>query len=333
MKKLVLSVAIMLVATAMAGEDHSVGNGGDVIRKLFIDAKRVAAHKLRRLKQCSFEGQNDLEAITFALQNSSKLANEVVNSAHYWTVDQQATCAYTTRESNAGIYLSYPTCHNSVHGMHEAVYILIHESTHHLGIVDERFGDRVATAIMNSESRDSCPTTGGEVFEPVFCQGSLITEKEILNYFQPGESTTFFTTLQLRRRERLCNKATGCQAWSEVPVEFVDARPAPNTIISQMPCKFHVEAGGASVPFYCQSTDLVLTLKGARDWGIRQWNGPNYIAFNLSRGRDREYFGGYIEGAMTNKCLWYKTTKSTSPGVNGNYFESETVFYSNYTPK
>ncbi len=328
MKILFLSAVILLSATAIAGEDHSTGNGGDAIRKLFIDAKRVASHKLRRLKTCSFEGQNDVEAINFALQNSSKLASEVTNSAHYWTVDQQATCAYTTRESNAGIYLSYPTCHNSVHGMHEAVYILIHEATHHLGIVDERFGDRVATAVMNSENRDSCPNTGGEVFEPTYCQGPNISRDEVLRYFGRAESKAFFTTMQIKRRERACNTATGCATWTDAPVEFWESG-GKKIPLSRLPCDFEIHDNGNSIPYRCYDQQIFM------GWGedLRRWTGTSYIKYGISEKLEIDSFYEPIKGPTTNHCFWFKMPGKTSADSNGNFFESETVFYSNYTPK
>lgn len=323
-------LCVTLMSTVVLSGDHSTGNGGDIIRKLFIDAKHVAAQKLRRLKPCSFDGQNDMEAIRFLLDNASTLIDEVVHSAHYWTVDQQKTCAFTSREKRAGIYLSYPICHNMVDTLEEAAFILIHEATHHLGVTDERFSDRVALAAISAVDRESCPRTGDEIYHPNYCQGASMNTAEMLRYFVPGASEASFTTAQAKRRERRCNKATGCESnWTEVSVELDGS--AGSYPVKQFQCKFAVRGNGSYLRNECHD--------GKYDWldvnefnSLKYGRGYFYFVFKLAKvGPDATH--GTLDGRMTNHCLWYKLESNSKEDITGFYIQSETVFYSNYSPR
>lgn len=90
----------------------------------------------------------DLDASEWILKNQARYAEDILQSPHYWTVDSQPTCAFTASTSKQGIYFSYPTYLNSSNSKEKAMFILAHESAHHLGISDETFADRVAQFLL-----------------------------------------------------------------------------------------------------------------------------------------------------------------------------------------
>jgi uncharacterized protein YjbI with pentapeptide repeats len=87
------------------------------------------------------------------MAHSTGLANDITMSPHIWTVDPQVTCAFTEHDLAKPVVLSFETCRQNVVTTIDAATLLIHESTHHLGVSDETMADQIAMALVRGWER------------------------------------------------------------------------------------------------------------------------------------------------------------------------------------
>ena len=150
-----MSVPAIAAASVQSGGDD-VGNGGDLLRAYFNDGQTLAREKVEAITSCSFAPDTEIGVANWILNNKTELANDVGHSTHNWITDKQATCAWTMPHMYADITLSYDSC-ATVQNDEDAAWVLVHESTHHLGFTDEIFPDKVAKAVMTAKPGASCP--------------------------------------------------------------------------------------------------------------------------------------------------------------------------------
>ncbi|MEI6399192.1 MAG: pentapeptide repeat-containing protein, partial [Pseudomonadota bacterium] len=87
------------------------------------------------------------------MAHSTGLANDITMSPHVWTVDPQVTCAFTEHDLAKPVVLSFETCRQNVVTTIDAATLLIHESTHHLGVSDETMSDQIAMSLVRGWER------------------------------------------------------------------------------------------------------------------------------------------------------------------------------------
>lgn len=206
-----LLLAAVLGTSAYAGDNHEVGNGGDGLRKIFRDAKNLASGLVKGITPCGLNGTTEVN--NWIKDNHVALAEDILGSDHKWVVDSQDTCAFTTYDKKAPLYLSYEQCGETTRDAQDAMYVVIHESVHHLGVRDNTMVDNIVEAIMRVEQRE-CPDMPMEVyFKPGICPGSNMDKTTFLSYFSPGTNQALYGNMQYHARFRTCHTQTGCQDW------------------------------------------------------------------------------------------------------------------------
>lgn len=127
-----------------------VGNGGDSIRLAFQQSKQTASQVVVKIKPGSLGITTSDSIKNWILTNQDKLAADILGSKHVWVESEQTTCARTLPESLSPVHFSFATCRKTIENFNHSVSLLIHESVHHLGELDEEFADQVALAITNA---------------------------------------------------------------------------------------------------------------------------------------------------------------------------------------
>jgi hypothetical protein len=134
---------------ASRAEGGWISGGGDPLRIDFEEGQ-ILAQKLLPLVFPNMTGPEfDQDVKDWLKNNKNNLAQDLANTKLKWTLDAQPTCAHTNFTSSAEILLALPNCRGIV-TKEEAAKILIHEATHHLGIRDESFADKVAVLAFAS---------------------------------------------------------------------------------------------------------------------------------------------------------------------------------------
>jgi hypothetical protein len=139
--------SVLPLASAALG-DHVVGNPGDPIRVLLEEARddaRVITIRVRPEGLTVGEAperdyyRDHYESVETALRDADlKMVD-----------DAMPTCAVAV-PSEMRVYLSYPTCRESVRNKADAIKLLLHEATHLLGNEDEHLADDVALAVYGT---------------------------------------------------------------------------------------------------------------------------------------------------------------------------------------
>lgn len=120
-----------------------IGGGGDSLRLRFEEGKNLAEQLALRVDLSKLSNSNEIEA--WILKNRDAVINELRNSPIVWIDDSARwNCAKTDFHSGAAIELSRTRCAETTSNREEAAKLFIHEVTHHLGVTDESFADRVA---------------------------------------------------------------------------------------------------------------------------------------------------------------------------------------------
>lgn len=330
MKKILLSIMLGGFAlSAFAEGGTTIGSGGDSLRNLYNDAKGIAASKVEQLSPCSFDQSTPQSIQDWLIKNQTQFALDLRLAQHAWVVDSQSTCAFTNHSSQATIYLSYPTCSTTGNSLDGALFTLIHETAHHLGIDDERQADDVARAVMYSKIVSSC-SNGGTVFDSNICNSAPMTTDDARRYFSPGQASATIGNYKFYGQIKKCTTLSGCTA--PKPWAFT-ANQHANDSYSEIK-KLALTLRPADKSPYFSSVFSVTGNAG---------DGPNTFEYALDKTSFASsltsyypaylYFGGYSYdqtetiGMDTQKpptgahfgrdCLWSKWTlsKETTDGV------------------
>ncbi|WP_394844794.1 hypothetical protein LZC95_48080 [Pendulispora brunnea] len=220
------------------------------------------------------------------------------------------------------------------------------------GVKDAHIAYKIATAgtywiafrEVNQEnstftvSLSKATTAPVDVFDPNTCQGTPLARAEVLHYFAPGSSASaLIVKPHLYLRERRCNTATGCAAWTEstkgIDLTYVAGGQQTKNTVKDLRVSANVE----------ENSYIHLDLRGTD-------NTNDYVPFyhtyvpNSSSGTlkaSRQAYSVTYEGVtfpseisvkLFTTCLYTKLTGSTSPNSSSTYKEVEAVFYSETLP-
>lgn len=324
--------AILLMAFLFSGgiaAANTVGSGGDALRDLFEKARSAAVYNVSRLQWCSFATGTRPEVSKWILENAQRLADDIRKSEQRWVVDTQPTCAFTNHSAQSPVYLSYPTCAATVGtNLNAALFTLLHESSHHLGVSDERQADEVATAIMTADLAKRCPQ-GTDIFDPQICQGTEFSADDARRYLPPGEKSAKFGTYSLAGRFRNCTHVSGCSAWQSGDAESLYA-VANNSVYGRI-----VEA-----PFFYIGTSGVAPYFTLSLWQPIPKQSSGLTLFSREGGKEAfsSYVGIKLGGIYPNggrfdnmiivksNCSWYRSGARTAES-SGAWTEAEVVLY------
>jgi hypothetical protein len=145
-----------------------ISGGGDPLRIYFEEGQLLAQNLLPIIDPNMLGPEFNAEQKKWLNENKSQLARDLAQTKLNWTVDERATCAQTEYKPSAEIILAVPNCRGIV-TKEEAAKVLIHEATHHLGIQDETFADKIAVLsfaafeINKIKSVPECPQKDPEL--------------------------------------------------------------------------------------------------------------------------------------------------------------------------
>jgi hypothetical protein len=210
----------LLVSNAVLAGGTTVGSGGDYLRDLYENARAAAALQIESISPCSFDGTVDSQTADWIIQNQMTFAADIRQSAHMWVVDAQPTCGFTNHSSASPIYLSYPTCSNTTPDLRAAMFVLVHESAHHLGIDNEMKADLIARFILNANPKVSCQSAN-DIFDPKICQAHTpMTSTIARKFFQQGASDSgVISSPAFHGRIKRCDSLSGCLPWRDWSLE------------------------------------------------------------------------------------------------------------------
>lgn len=187
-----IMAAILALAATPAFAGRGVGNSGDSLRLLFANAREHAAFITLRLQDRSLPMALDANLRTWILEHHRELAGDIAKTTHVWSEEPQATCAWTQRTPGADIEFSFNTCRQSftacnagTQDFDDAGELLVHESTHHLGINDESFADAVALAVFSawrSGGTDWVPTSRLGAPAARYQESAVWTGSEVITF-------------------------------------------------------------------------------------------------------------------------------------------------------
>lgn len=317
-------LSFVLLAGVSAQAQNSAGNGGDALRKLFQQAQLVAAQLSEEILPCELKPNVAPKVREWILANHAMLSHDILQTQQKWIVDLQGTCAYTSLNLGANVYLSYNECRDSTHTMDDAVFTLIHESVHHFGITEEGFADQVARAILEADELPSCPDAGTP-WDDNYCSEDPITKPEVLMLFPPASTDVLYKDLNVETKIRRCQEITGCEPWKREGV----LRNTKNTILKNVLSGFQISSGNI-IRF-----ELFATLTNHQysyDWEKPHFslNDPanSYIYFAPNASAEN-YTWLTFSGKVSRHC-----TKLEGTGrfnfQNGVYDEFKAVLYSRY---
>jgi hypothetical protein len=164
------------------GGEGSGSHGGDPIKLLFSEARMIVLSKLDAISEAAFNANMSADVAAWFIQNHVDLAEDVRLSPHRWTEEPRTYCASTNMERHAPIYFSAITCRERIWTAEDAVKILVHESTHHLGVDSEERADQLAVAFSSLRgagfwaewNRDDIPDLARGPSDPFYVGGRLI---------------------------------------------------------------------------------------------------------------------------------------------------------------
>lgn len=143
---------------AATNDGGMVGGGGDPLRSLFFDARNEAAQIVAGYRAASLIGRVKPKVAAWIEQNHRALEWDIKESTHDFDAGtSQTTCAHTVYQAAADIQFHLPAC-RAIKTPKQAVSILIHESTHHLGIRSEETAEEIATALTLGSSHGTLPS-------------------------------------------------------------------------------------------------------------------------------------------------------------------------------
>lgn len=320
-----LTIAIGLsLSTNKALADHTVGSGGDALRKLFEENRWAASKKVSEIKWCSFASGTNSVTSDWIIKNQSNLAFDISNSNHFWVVDSQATCGYTEHKMTAPIYLSYPTCAATVGTVaNNAFFTLVHESAHHLGIANEKEADAVATAVLNANTSITCPASPGDVFYENVCQGPYFSAQDAAPMLPPGTLHATFGTYKMFGKSRKCSQISGCTNWFEDQV-IGYLQGTPVLYVSATNSAPYFSLWMVSNPSGSSSNHYVFLNNGGGDVMNFYPGGQTRAQFFTEVGKN---WVTMTSGSIRKECGWMKGAVKGPVSSAGQWTESEIVLY------
>lgn len=350
LKILILSVLLFNVS---AKAQHTVGSGGDYIRQTFEEARTLAAAKVQSIQSCSFSQMKILPSVKeWILTHKELLKKDIETSQHLWVVDDQVTCAFTLHSPSAPIYLSFPRCGAGVTNSNEALFLLVHESAHHLGVTDEVQADLIAKAVTDAAMIEKCDPSQGTPFDSAICQGPQANRFDIGRLMSPGSVKSSFGHYTLYARARLCSILSGCGDWTNIHLMTGDRYHYGNSGIfsvdrGQVLTKAYsptVEAISVepyykidfcpSDYFYCETNLISYSSKELKvtvmaNTRISQNDGlfvPNLIDRRAINASQKSEFYFTAQGKVTPHCSWFQYSEVLNRG-EGLSQEVEYVIY------
>ena len=147
----VLVVALLGLFSCGLGQDTTSGHGsgssgGDPLSLRFTQARDDIMKWLPTV--VDFSSVDRVEIRTWLSANQTALVEDIGATKLIW-VEDQTECARTARIPRAEITLNRQVCGIQNLSELDAARILAHESTHHFGIADEEFADRVGIAVAD----------------------------------------------------------------------------------------------------------------------------------------------------------------------------------------
>lgn len=208
-------IAILLSCLSMQAYGGTEGHGGDPLRLLFQDARPFAADRVMKAMPCAFGANVTAEVRSWILGHKQGLADDINQSEHVWITDKQSTCAFTQTNSKSDITLSFETCRPGIRDISDALKILVHESVHHFGIVDEYFADKVADAVYNLGNQSACSIPPShDPFDPASCPGTQISNADLMQMIPlPAKNEQELGRFKVSARKRVCYSANWCAPW------------------------------------------------------------------------------------------------------------------------
>lgn len=151
MNKSAFAILLFAIMTTEAFAGWRFGNGGDGMRIAFLKAKEHAAHITSRLNPRAISRIQDVEVRNWLVENHIALSADILGSTHQWYLDEMPTCAWTNDPlAPSVIHLSFARCEKTIENFEQAGQLLVHEATHHYGVRDESFADRIALAVYKA---------------------------------------------------------------------------------------------------------------------------------------------------------------------------------------
>lgn len=138
---------LFVASTIVFGAEGSGSHGGDKIKLTFSKARLKAVEQVLKFDARFLPKTWDPKVVAWLIKNSETLAEDIALSQRVWTEEDTIQCAHTDTVSKANILLSVPKCQSTLSSIDDASQILIHESSHHLGVEDEAFADLVAISV------------------------------------------------------------------------------------------------------------------------------------------------------------------------------------------
>lgn len=121
-----------------------VSGGGDPLRFYFAEGKTLAQAILADFRADDLPATLSKPAREWLLARRAEMQADLGPTPLEWNaVSTQITCALTDFRASAKISLSLEPCRR-IASPHEAAKLLLHETTHHLGLRDEELADEIA---------------------------------------------------------------------------------------------------------------------------------------------------------------------------------------------
>ena len=333
MKK--IKMGLILVTMIFGLNAKAQITSSDYIRELFNQARIAASAQVSSIQNCSFDPQVTSSVQNWILKNQGSLEADIRLSKHMWVVDSQPTCAFTNHSSQSPVYLSYPTCNNTSFSLNAAIFTLIHESAHHLGVEDEKQADAIAMALMNASNIVKCPSSG--VYDSNICSGPTMDEYNAKRVLSPGTNTKVLGNYKINTRSRNCNMASGCGDWYETQFGIykngfsISPTAALNIKSKNTEPFYEFEVNGVNesrvLMNHFSAEDLNFTL--AKKWQS-QYSYP-YLALLMPDGSKvtSENLDFSLKGQVKNNCFWTSGTRRDLVS-NGVYREDQMVIYGTF---
>jgi hypothetical protein len=302
-----------------------VGSGGDYIRQLFEQSRQAAVAKVGSILPCALSNVSP-EIANWITTNRDALARDIQASPHLWVVDTQDTCAFTDHSPNSALYLSYPTCNNTTNTPNASLFVLIHESAHHLGVADEKVADAIANAVMNAPVVKECPTQGSP-FDTNICQGSAFSAADAARYLPRGSLAVDVGSIAFYTRARFCTVVSGCQDWKEAKL-WRGGKGLPQTM------QMTIETANIRPYFSLRFAEQIFRFAWQPDFSVAEFtSAPGYLnqvegVMDSRKTIPLKGISQRFTGAARSNCLWYQYKQSDE--IVGGRQETEIVFYGRY---